>query len=157
MKLTGVVLAIALVGCGKSAEKKDLSKMSTEEACRTIQKRAVECKETIVAEVSKAMKKAGAKDDEVAQLGAMITMPRSCTDVSKEDIDPMITCYDDDCGKLAQCYVAMATEAARPSRAEPVAQPQVGPGSAVSASSAPGSGTGTASGSAAASTEPAPR
>jgi hypothetical protein len=130
MKLTGVALSLALAACSKSATKTDLSKMSSEEACRTVVKRTIECKDTIVPAVSAAMKKAGADDGTIAKMTGMIAEPRSCSGVSAEDIDPMLSCYDDDCSKLAQCYVGMMAEAMRPAGGSKAVDP--GPASASS-------------------------
>jgi hypothetical protein len=109
------ILALALlVACKKEAAKPNLSKMEPEEACRVISKRAFECKDTITAKVSAAMKQAGASDAEVAKLSGSMVTPARCEGVTADEIDPLVTCYDPDCAKLANCYEAMVKESMTP-------------------------------------------
>ena len=131
-----ILFVLALAACGSSGSKTDLSKMTPDQACRTISKRAFECKDTIVSAVSDALKKAGAPESTINQMAQQMAMPLPCDKVDQQVLDQMMTCYDDDCGKLSQCFVGIAQQALTPGgggKAAPAPQvPQV---------AAPGSGT----------------
>jgi len=110
-----MIFVLALAACGSSSSSKtDLSKMSPEDACRAISKRAFECKDTIIPAVSDAMKKAGADDGSIKAITAQMQLPMSCDKLDTQSLDQMETCYDDDCGKLSKCFVGFAQQALTP-------------------------------------------
>jgi hypothetical protein len=109
-----IFFVLALAACGSSSSKTDLSKMSPDEACRTISKRAFECKDTIIPAVSSAMKKAGADDATIKAMTQQMQMPMPCDKVDATSLSQMEICYDDDCGKLSQCFVGVAEQAMTP-------------------------------------------
>jgi hypothetical protein len=99
-----IVLAVALAACGKKDEGQDPKKLPPLEACRVVAKRVFECRDVIVEGVIAEMKKQG-EDGDVDEIRDVFAQPMPCEGADPKELDPLLTCYDHDCKKLAACVV----------------------------------------------------
>ena len=110
----GVVAVLVLSACGNGGGGPDVTKMKPDEACRVIARRAFQCRATIVRTVSASLTRLGATDDVVSQVTFRLSRPLPCDQVDARELEPLRSCYDHDCDRLASCFDAIMSEGLRP-------------------------------------------
>lgn len=98
----------ALAACGKADRRPDLSKLTPEEACQVMAKRAWACKDAMLDTALGLLRRQGGTDEDVGAMRRLLSQPLQCQGSALAGLADATRCYSDDCARLASCYLTMA-------------------------------------------------